>query len=145
MTQQEYEQRLRALEAQLQADIAMVHAGHEARVRSLESLWQAAKAGDEKADVPAAAPAPPAAAPAPPAAPPETGRPPGATYDDLFDALPRLPEVFDKRDVIRVLGYKPPYSTLVRALKFLKESGEIVENGIPGDYRSSFRKVAPEG
>ena len=138
MTQQEYEERLRALEAQLQADIAMVHAGHEARVRSLESLWQAAKAGDEKAAVPAAAPAPPAA-------PPETGRPPGATYDDLFDALPRLPEVFDKRDVVRVLGYKPPYTTLVRALKFLKETGEIVENGTPGNYRSSFRKVAPEG
>jgi hypothetical protein len=138
MTQQEYEERLRALEAQLQADIAMVHAGHEARVRSLESLWQAAKAGDEKAAVPAAAPAPPAA-------PPETARLPGATYDDLLDALPSLPEVFDKRDVVRVLGYKPPYTTLVRALKFLKESGEIVENGTPGNYRSSFRKVAPEG
>lgn len=141
MTQQEYEERLRALEAQLQADIAMVQAGHEARVRSLESLWQAAKAGDEKAAVPAAAPAVPAAAPAAPAAPPKPARPPGTTYDDLLDALPRLPEEFDKRDVIRVLGYKPPYSTLLRALKFLKESGEITAVGIPGDYRSVFRKV----
>jgi hypothetical protein len=138
MTREEYEERLRALAAQLEADIAMIRAGHAARVRSLESLWQAAKAGDEKAAVPAAAPAPPAA-------PPETARPPGTTCDDLLDALPSLPEVFDKRDVIRVLGYTPPYSTLLRALKYLKESGEIAENGTPGNSRSTFRKVAPGG
>ena len=134
MTREEYEERRRALDAMLEADIAMVRAGHEARVRSLESLWQAAKAGDEKAAVPAAAPAPPAA-------PPEPARPPGTTYDDLCDALPRLPEVFDKRDVVRELGYTPPYTTLVRALEDLKKSGEIADNARFG-YRRSFRKVA---
>ena len=35
MTRDEYEERLRALDAQLQADIALIRAGHEARVRSL--------------------------------------------------------------------------------------------------------------
>jgi len=133
MTQEEYEERRRGLDAQLQADVAMVHLGHEARVRSLESLWQAAKAGDEKAAIPAAVPAPPAALQA-------AARPPGATYNDLLEALPRLPEAFDKRDVVRVLGYKPPYTTLLRALEFLKESGEIAEDGRLG-YRRSFRKV----
>lgn len=137
MTQEEYEERRRALEAQLQADIAMVKAGHEARVRSLESLWQAAKAGDGKAAIPVAVPAPPAARE-------ETARPPGATFNDLCEALPRLPEVFDKRDIVRALGYKPPYTTLVRALEYLKKSGEITEDGGPG-YRRSFRKVAREG
>lgn len=138
MTQEEYEERLRALEAQLQTDIAMVRAGHEARVRSLESLWQAAKAGDGKAAVPAAVPAPPAA-------PRQTARPPGATYDDLLEALPRLPEVFDKRDVVRALGYKPPYTTLARALEYLKKSGEIAEHKEGPGYRRSFRKIAREG
>ncbi len=137
MTREEYEERLRALDAQLQADIAMVQAGHEARVRSLESLWKAAKAGDEKAVVPAAMPAPPAA-------PGVTARPPGATFNDLLEALPRLPEIFDKRDVIRVLGYRPPYTTLLRALESLKESGDIAEDGGPG-YRRTFRKVTREG
>ena len=136
MTREEYEERLRGLSEQLEADIAMVRAGHEARVRSLESLWQAAKAGDEKAAVPAAVPAPPDA-------PRETARPPGATYNDLCDILPRLPEVFDKRDIVRALGYKPPYTTLLRALESLKESGEIAEDGGLG-YRRSFRKVARE-
>lgn len=137
MTREEYEERRRALDAQLQTDVALVHAGHEARVRSLESLWQAAKAGDGKAAVPAAAPEPPAA-------PQAAARPPGATYNDLLAALPRLPEVFDKRDVVRELGYKPPYTTLLRALEFLKESGEIAEDGGLG-YRRSFRKITREG
>jgi hypothetical protein len=131
MTREDYEERLRALDAQLQADVALVHAGHEARVRSLESLWQAAAAGDGKAAIPAA--------------PHETKRPPGATFDDLCEALPRLPEVFDKRDIVRVLGYTPPYTTLVRALDDLKGSGEIADGGGSG-YRRSFRKVEkPEG
>ncbi|MFL6198673.1 MAG: hypothetical protein ACJ76J_05835 [Thermoanaerobaculia bacterium] len=135
MTREEYEARLRALDAQLEQDIAMVRAGHEARVRSVESLWQAAQAGDEKAAVPAAVPAPPDD-------PRETPRPPGTTYSDLCDALPLLPEVFDKRDIGRALGYKPPYTTLVRALEVLMESGEIAENGGIG-YRRSVRKTAP--
>ena len=90
MTREEYEECRRALDARLEADIAMVRAGHAARVRSLESLWHAAKAGDGNAAVPAALPAPPEA-------PGTTARPPGTTYNDLCDALPRLPEVFDKR------------------------------------------------
>lgn len=138
MTREDYEERLRALDAQLQADVALIHAGHEARVRSLDSLWQAAAAGDGKAAIPAAAPAPPAT-------PHETKRPPGATFDDLCEALPQLPEVFDKRDIVRVLGYTPPYTTLVRALDDLKGSGEIAD-GEGSRYRRSFRKVEkPEG
>jgi len=82
--------------------------------------------------------------PAPPAAPGVTARPPGTTFNDLLEALPRLPEVFDKRDVVRVLGYKPPYTTLLRALESLRESGDIAEDGGLG-YRRSFRKVTREG
>ena len=103
-----------------------LHAGHEARVRALESLWRAAAAGDEKAVVPAA--------------PSETARPAWSTLDDLTEALPRLPEVFDKRDIVRVLGYKPPYTTLARALEELKEAGEIADADEYG-YRRSYRKA----
>ncbi len=42
MTRGEYEERRRALEAQREADIAMINAAHEIRVRSLDKLWQAA-------------------------------------------------------------------------------------------------------
>ena len=67
MTREEFEERLRALEAQHQADIALVHAGHEARIRALLSLWHTAAppAPDpQPVSVPTPAPAPPA----PPAA-----------------------------------------------------------------------------
>jgi len=134
MTRDEYEERLRALEAQVQADIALVQAGHEARVRSLGSLWQAATAG-------AAIPAP---APVPAVAPKKAARPDWSTLDDLQEALPRLPEVFDKRDVARVLGYAPAYTTLVRALAELKEAGEIADADGYG-YRSQYRKVRHQG
>lgn len=135
MTRDEYEERLRALEAQLQMDIALVHAGHEARVRSLGSLWQAATAG-------AAIPAP---APMPAAAPKETARPAWATLDDIQEALPRLPKIFDKRDIARVLGYMPAYTTLARALAELKKSGEIADNDDGPIYRSQYRKVSRDG
>jgi hypothetical protein len=126
MTRDEYEERLRALEVQLQTEIALIHAGHEARVRSLGSLLQTA-----------------APAPVPAAAPKKTARRAWATLDDLEKALPRLPEVFDKRDITRVLGYTPAYSTLCRALAELKESGEIADDdGL--FYRSQYRKVRRE-
>ncbi|MEA2559706.1 MAG: hypothetical protein QOH06_1210 [Acidobacteriota bacterium] len=122
MTRDEYDERLRALDAQLQTDIALIHAGHEARVRSLGSLWQTA-----------------APAPLPAAAPKKTARPAWSTLDEIEEALPLLPEVFDKRDITRVLGYTPPYSTLLRALAELRKSGEIADN--EGAYRSEYRKV----
>ncbi len=124
MTRDEYDERVRALEAQLQTDIALVHAGHEARVRSLGNLWQTA-----------------APAPVPAAAPKKTARPAWATLAEIEEALPRLPEVFDKRDIIRVLGYTPAYSTLFRALAELRKSGEIADDdGLY--YRSQYRKVS---
>ena len=134
MTREEYEERRRALDAQLQTDVALVHAGHEARVRSLESLWQAAKAGDGKAAVRPRRES---------AAPQTAARPPGATYNDLLAALPRLPEVFDKRDVVRELGKSSLHDAPARA---------GVPQGIRRDrragglgYRRSFRKITREG
>jgi hypothetical protein len=127
MTRDEHDERLRALEAQLQTEIALIHAGHEARVRSLGSLLQTA-----------------APAPVPAAAPQKKTRPAWSTLDDLEKALPRLPEVFDKRDIIRVLGYTPAYSTLFRALAELRKSGEIADDdGLY--YRSQYRKVSRNG
>jgi hypothetical protein len=47
MTQKEYEERRRALEQELQADLALIHAAYEARIRSLDSLRQLAAEGNE--------------------------------------------------------------------------------------------------
>jgi hypothetical protein len=122
MTQKEYEERRRALEQELQADLALIHAAHEARVRSLDRLRQLATEGNDPGAVSGpftAAPNRPAtprdAVPPPAAVARKPARPPGAFLNDLDAVLPRLPEVFDKKDVTRLLGYEPSHSTFHRA------------------------------
>lgn len=58
-------------------------------------------------------PSPPAALP-----PPQPAVPLARTLEDIF---PRLPEVFDKSDVVRLLGWDPPRSSLFRVLQRLTE------------------------
>jgi hypothetical protein len=132
MTRSEYEERLRALEAQRQADIALINAAHEIRVRSLERLWQAVAEVDGVPAVPAVpgkgmlpAPAIRPTVSAAPAAAPRKLRQRGEVQTDLEEALPQLPEVFDRRDIVRVLGYEPPRATLFRALRQLQDDGAI--------------------
>ena len=135
MTRTEFEERLRALEAQHQADIALMNAAHEARVRSLRSLWQGA------ADP---GPAPPPAVPAQQPAP-KTRRERNSVLQDLSEALPSLPASFDKHDIARALGYEPPHATLYRALRTLSREG-LLENETfsSGNTTSRYRKLDPD-
>ena len=108
-------------------------AAHEARIRSLDRLWQ------EELDR-----ARPAPAPEPPTAPvqPTPARPRYSVSDDLDAALPGLPEVFDRRDVVRALGYEPPRTTLYHALERLKDEGVIaIETHSEGGTTARYRKV----
>lgn len=90
MTREEYEKRRRALEEQLRADIALMNAAHETRIRSLERLWQdTAEDGSGPAQ------------PAIPAPAQKELRPRGSVINDLDAALPGLPQVFDKHDVVQ--------------------------------------------
>lgn len=132
MTREQYEERRRALEEQLRADIALVHAAHEVRVRSLESLRQAGKEGDQEP------------APASPNAARNPSRPRGSVLDDLEAALPRLPDIFDKRDVVGALGYKPSRPTLFRALQQLQQKREIaIQDYSAGGNLTRYRKLKP--
>lgn len=146
MTREEFEERLRVLEAQHQADIALMNAGHEARIRSLLSLWQTTAppgAEPQPIAVPATAAAPPA--PAAPEPAPKRRRAPNRILDDLIEALPELPEVFDKHDIARVLGYEPSRTTLFRALLTLNKEGLIttVSTSIGGTDTTRHRKLTP--
>lgn len=141
MTQEDYDERRRALEEQLRADIALLQAAHEVRVRALDTLWQGAKEGNVSIPAPPPSAAVREAVPAM-AAPPVPARPRGAVLDDLANALPRLPNVFDKRDIARVLGYTPSRSTLFRALERLIDEGAIaVEDASDGGLLTLYRKV----
>lgn len=153
MRYHEYEERKRALEEQLHADLELVRAGHQARVRALEALWLASPLEEE---LPAAGET--AAVPPPPAnetrssgtqAPSETQAPPpvrvferGEVLEEVEEALARLPEVFAKPDLVRALGYAPPRATLHRAVQQLLSDRKIViESFSMGRQPTVYRKV----
>jgi len=64
---------------------------------------------------------------------------------DLDDVLPELPEIFERRDVIRALGYEPPRTTLYHALVQLQREGAIaIETLSGGGSRVRYRKLPSE-
>jgi len=150
MTQEEYEERRRALEQELQSDLALIHAAYEARNRSLDRLRQLAMEENGAGTMPipingghdriGTAPQP---VPAAPAASRKPARPPGAFLSDLDDILSELPEVFDKRDVIRLVGYEPTHPTFFRALNRLQKDGTVaIESYSDGGKHTRYRKLA---
>jgi hypothetical protein len=134
MKRSEYERRRRALEETFESELAMLRAAHEVRMRSLEELWRA----DPEED----APSPALAVPPVPAEPPPQ-QPPIA--EALEEILPRLPEVFDKNDVIRLLGWNPPRASLFRALQDLIYAGRLTLKSYGGGRTSNlYSKEVPD-
>ena len=150
MTDEEYEERRRALEEELRSDLALIHAAHEARVRSLDRLRRLALEENESAvgsrpgkqrhdGTGTTAEAEPPA----PAASRKPASPPGAFLNDLEAILSELPEVFDKKDVVRLVGYEPTHSTFFRALARLQDEGTVaVEDFSSGAVHTTYRKLA---
>ena len=137
MTREEYEERRRAFEEQHRADVALMNAAQEARIRSLDRLWQEELDREWPAAAPDASPATVEPAPAP-----KPTRERYSVVNDLDEALPGLPEVFDRRDVIRALGYEPPRTTLYHALDYLRQEGIIaIESYSVGGAKVRYRKL----
>jgi hypothetical protein len=134
MRSEEYERRRQAVQAQLQADLDLIRAGYEAKLRALESLWLSSPVG-----APAAGPRSETAPNETPSSETPAGAPArvsrrGDVLRDVRAVLSQLPEVFERRDVIQAIGYKPPRATLYRALATLQEEEEITIVR-PGDER----------
>jgi hypothetical protein len=153
MTREEYEERRRALEEQHRADVALLNAAQELRLRSLERLWREGVEGEPDAAAPdafaaVAQPVTDVREPAPRAAYPalKPMRERYSVVNDLEAALPDLPEVFDRRDIIRALGYAPARTTLLRALGMLAKEGAIdVEDPSAGGITTRYRKLGSSG
>jgi len=137
------------LEEQLRADIELLHQAHRAKLRAFETVWRVhgdlaqtpGAAGASQVlpflELPAALPSPQATAPA------ETGqrKDSWADWTAIAEAIERLPEVFDKNDIVRVLGYAPKRATLYRALDELRKEGFIAkESESEGRQPRRFRK-----
>lgn len=173
MDYQEYERRKRAIEDQMIADLELIRAGYRAKLQALETLWlgspperrpalsektamdetqeetlasaeiEAPASVETQTADPLPSETPPSATPAP-AAPPRVTRRGDVLYE-ILDTYPLLPEVFDKADVVRLLGYEPSRPTLHRAWQRLMEEGKIVMHlASDGRRPTRFRKLAPE-
>ncbi len=133
MDREEYNRRRRALEEIYRADLELVRAAHEARVRSLETLWTAVSAE----------PAPGPVDPPPEPAVPQAVRPPRrpSLRDALEAVFPQLPEVFEKKDVIAAIGWTPSRAALFNVLQDMAIGGFIKVTPTTGRHPSRYRKL----
>lgn len=154
MTSREYERRRRAIEEQCQADLELIQAGCQAKLRALEMVWLHS-AGDEEAPRQTAmetvvetipetvlgeiAPSKTVLSQSQDSGP---ARGWGYVLDDVKAVFPNLPELFDKTDLWQAIGYKPSRSTLHRVLDVLKTEGKLaVDFQSQGGRTTLYRKV----
>jgi hypothetical protein len=141
MTRDDYEQQKRRLEEQLRAGVELLEAAFRHQLRALDLVWAAT--GGEPVPVPRipAVPLVPAA-PVPPAPPPPARRRAGQLYDEIHDVLGIVPEVFDRRDICRALGYEPDRGSLYRELEILVQEGALaVKSQGTGNQPKRYRKI----
>ena len=146
----DYERYRRQLDAQLRADVELIYEAYRAKLRAYETVARAR--GEEFASLPAAElpfALPPAPAPEPlppPAAMPLPATAPRRRANEVEGAVlavwDRLPAVFDRDDLVRLLGFEPRRSTLHRILlRFVREKALDVEEGPGGRYLKRYRKL----
>src|SRR4051812_37521413 len=116
MTDEEYQRRKRHLEEQLRQGAELLQAAFR---EALDLVWLAA--ADKDSALPRAAPGPVKTSPSPPpAAPARPRQKRGQLWNDVDAVLDRLPEVFDRDDLVKALGYEPDRSALHRVMSGLR-------------------------
>ena len=145
MTQREYEHQRRLLDEQLQAGIALLEAAHRQQRRALDLVWMTMAEGDvgPGLTVPALLAAAPVREPEAPRPPEKRVRwLPGQLQAEVEAALERLPERFDRNDLLALLDGKPDRSSLFRVLQEMTDAGRLrVE--LRGEGRSPTRYRNP--
>ena len=146
-----YRQRL---EDQLRADVELLYEAYRAKLRAYEtvlrtraeigagpwpppdltlSLPPAPGLGDAPPPVPAAAPA---------RAPKHPRSKAFSVIEAVENALDKLEDVFDRNDLIRVLGFEPHRATLYRVLDVLTTEGALtIEELGSGKQPTRYRKL----
>src|SRR3954471_12223003 len=127
----EYVRYRQHLDAQLRTDVELIYEAYRAKLRAYETV---ARARGEEFEPMAAAALPPGLppAPAPPTPVPVQAPAPPLPRTRAFQieaailaAIETLPEVFDKFDLGKALGFEPRRSTLHRSLQRLVREGVL--------------------
>ena len=140
MTSEEYEQRKLRLAEQLREGVALLEEGYQRQLRALELIWMADS--NEDAVPPRQKPIAATTPAVPPGKPSRHRLAPGQLMEDVQAALAQVPEVFDRNDLVRALGYEPERSSLHRVLEKLVNEGVLVLDSysagkIPAKYRKA--------
>jgi hypothetical protein len=115
MTRSEYEARRRQLDEEMRAAIELVRAGHQAQVQALELVWKRSAEGAPEPEAPPS--------PEPDALPRRRGA--GELRAEVEEILLRLPEVFTKNDVEKLLAVPADRASLYRVFQELRDDGLI--------------------
>jgi hypothetical protein len=125
MTQHEHESRRQELEARYRGALEILEAGHRAQLEELERLWVAEREAEPERKT---------LEPAPGENPEMARRESGYLLDEIRAALDRLPEEFDKNNLLRVLGFSPHRSSLFRTLQQLEWEGRIAHLAVSDEH-----------
>lgn len=145
MTQHEYERRKRLLDEQLQAGIELLEAAHRQQRRALDLVWMTMAEGDVGPGL--AVPALLAAAPfgereLPRRPEKRARRPPGELQAEVEAAMARLPESFDRNDLLALMEGEPDRSSLFRVLQEMTDGGRLrIEVRGEGRLPTRYRKL----
>lgn len=150
MPREDFERYRQRLEEQLRADMGLLYEAYLAKLRAYQTVERLRGEADGELspatglsiDFPAVPiPDAPPTAP-PPKAPPRRSQP-YEVIDSIREALPRLPEVFDRFDVLAALDFEPRRSTLLKTLQDLRQEGvlEVVREAA-GKRPALWRYVA---
>ncbi len=122
MTEEEYQQHKRRLEEQLRQGVELLQAAFRG---ALELVWMATAEKDAVLPRSASGSAKPSSSSPPPAAPARPRQKPGQLLKEVDAVLDQLPEVFDRDDLVKALGYEPDRSALHRVMTWLRRQ-EII-------------------
>jgi hypothetical protein len=135
----EYERLRRDIEERLAADLELIHAAHQARLEALDAL-RLASAHEESSRPEPPASVPHTDVPAPPVAAVKRQR--GDLLTEVLKIFSDLPEIFDKSDVARLLGYEPNRPGLHRVWDKLRSDKKIaIESFSTGRSPTRYRRV----
>src|SRR5882724_7914315 len=114
MPREDFERYRQRLEEQLRTDMGLLYEAYLAKLRAYQTVERLRGEADGELS-PASGLSIELPAVPPPQAPPRRSQP-YEVIDSIREALPRLPEVFDRFDVLAALDFEPRRSTLSVAL-----------------------------
>ncbi len=152
MDEREYERRRKELDGQEEAAVELIRSAFRAQRNALDLVWMASPENRSRGGLPLLpppAPEPPRPSvppelpvpvlpPSPPAVPVKRRWRPGELRTAVQEALTKVPEEFDRGDLVAALGVEPERGSLYRVVEDFVRAGWL-ERALSGTGRTGTR------